>query len=172
MFWPFFNEPKLETLPPYSIIFKERERKKERKREREETETRWTNLCISLQNVSNDNFPESDVATKRSLPHSYRKKRSTHNNKFHSNQNKPKQWFPYKQSPQLTTAVKRVTHLRITCDTKFLIPGQYGKIFDGAKDRLITHRLHIPILVNNHQFNRCLLKSQMNKQEQHNMSSS
>jgi len=40
MFWPCFNEPKLETLPPYSIIFKERERKKERKREREKIETR------------------------------------------------------------------------------------------------------------------------------------
>ena len=57
---------------------------------------------------------------------------------------------------------KRATHLRITC-TKLLIPRQYGKIFDGAKDRLITHRLHIPIIFNDHQFNRRLLKSQINR---------
>jgi len=123
---------------------------------REETETRWTNLCISLQNVSNDNFPESDVATKRSLPHSYMKKNPLTTTNLIQIKTSDSDFLTNRA--QLTRVVKWVTHLRITRGTKFLIPGQYGKIFEGAKDRLIKHRLHIPILINNHQFYRCLLK--------------
>ncbi|WVZ07722.1 hypothetical protein V8G54_021068 [Vigna mungo] len=63
-----------------------------------------------------------------------------------------------RQLPRIGCSNQKVftPQLRITC-TKLLVPRQYGKIFDGAKDGLITHRLHIPIILNNHQFNRSFL---------------
>lgn len=45
-------------------------------------QTRKVNLFISLQNVSNDSFPESDRATKRSLPRVYRTEKEKELNKI------------------------------------------------------------------------------------------
>lgn len=56
---------------------------------------------------------------------------------------------------------QRPAHLWAT-STEFLIPRQYSKIFNDAKNRLITDSLYIPILINHHQLYRCLLKSQSN----------